>query len=185
MPPKTRNSLPKDQARSREAWLSHSLLSMETKRTILQLLSMCPRSAFGSSKSEANPSCPLQLLGQHRQNARAGGTLGAHTSIPPCVARGCGHCTSEQLDSVSLSSSVWQDLSCAVSARDLTPELGLDPGLQPPHSLPLVTTVGRDGSNSSCVRSPETACTEREAPAGPVWDVSALFQSHLYPHPSA
>ena len=46
---------------------SHSLLSMETKRTILQLQSMRPGSALGSSKSEASPSCPRQLLGQHRQ----------------------------------------------------------------------------------------------------------------------
>ena len=68
MPAETGSSLPKQQAHSCEAWLSHRFLSVETKLTILQLLSIRPGSALGSSTSEATPPCPPQPHGHHRQN---------------------------------------------------------------------------------------------------------------------
>lgn len=62
---------------------------------------------------------------------------------PLIVQWGCGCCSPELVDRASFPSSTGQDLSYMTFVKDLPPELGLDPSLQPPHLLPLVTTACR------------------------------------------
>ena len=141
---------------------------METKLTILRLLSIRPSSDFGSNKSEANPSRPLQLRGHPRQDTRAGRDSRNSRCHPRLALPGAA--VIAPLSNLTVSCFPHQHPRSVMHSVCLrpNPELGLDPGLQPAHSLPLVTTIGWDGPDSSCVHSPETPCASREAPAWPV-----------------